>query len=88
MGVDKNVYLVQRCTWKIDVPGTKMYLQKKVYLLNQLSSNLDRWEALTHSNTTQVAFQVCPHPHVGILDLSYFPCKLDMEINVEKGNFQ
>ena len=64
-----------------------MYLQKKVYLLNQLSSNLDRWEALTHSNTTQVAFQVCPHHHVGILDLSYFPCKLDMEINLGKGNF-
>ena len=30
----------------------------KVYLLNQLSSNLDRWEALKHSNKTQVAFQV------------------------------
>jgi len=29
-----------------------------VYLLNQLSSNLDRWEALNHSNSTQVAFQV------------------------------
>ena len=29
-----------------------------MYLLNQLSSNLDRWEALTQSNITQVAFQV------------------------------
>ena len=75
------MYLENRCTWYKDVPA------KKVYLLNQLSSNLDRWEALTHSNTTQVAFQVCPHPHVGILDLSYFPCKLDMEINLGKGNF-
>jgi hypothetical protein len=29
-----------------------------VYLLNQLSSNLDRWEALPSANSTQIAFQV------------------------------
>ena len=41
-------------TW-FHIPKVKKI---KVYLLNQLSSNLDRWEALKHSNKTQVAFQV------------------------------